>query len=261
MIERLLPAGVAAIACTRDVPLSTLFEAELAAILPAVPRRRAEYATVRWAARRCLARLGHPPVPILSGAGGAPLWPDDCVGALTHCEGYRAAAVAKASTVDGVGIDAEPAQPLPDRVPNEISSAAEREHLARLGLRWRLTPWDRLLFSAKESYYKVWFPAMGCWLGFDDVEVRFRAPDNSTGGSFTVRPCSGGKRRARRAGDFDASATGFPALDGRWGLVAPGDGPGGGAHGVVVTAITAPAGSLADVRRDQAARTFTGTLR
>ena len=31
--------------------------------------------------------------------------------------------------------------------------------------------WDRLLFSAKESVYKAWFPLARCWLGFEDVTV------------------------------------------------------------------------------------------
>ncbi|MBA3780257.1 MAG: 4'-phosphopantetheinyl transferase superfamily protein [Nocardioides sp.] len=262
MIERLLPPDVAAVARPDDVPLSSLFEAELAAIRDAVPRRRSEYATVRWAARSCLAQLGHPPVPILSGAGGAPRWPAGHVGAMTHCQGYRAAAVARVSTADGLGIDAEPAQPLPDRVLPEISSADEREHVTDLGRRWPLAPWDRLLFSAKESYYKVWFPAMGCWLGFDDVEVRFETPDDPARGDFTVRPCSGGPRRGRRDADFDAAATGFPALQGRWGLAVDADGPTGRTgDAVVVTTIVAPVGAMSGVRSPQTGRTRTGMLR
>ena len=31
--------------------------------------------------------------------------------------------------------------------------------------------WDRLLFSAKESVYKAWFPLTGRWLGFQDAMV------------------------------------------------------------------------------------------
>jgi 4'-phosphopantetheinyl transferase EntD len=29
--------------------------------------------------------------------------------------------------------------------------------------------WDRLLFSAKESVYKAWFPLANRWLGFEDA--------------------------------------------------------------------------------------------
>jgi 4'-phosphopantetheinyl transferase EntD len=31
--------------------------------------------------------------------------------------------------------------------------------------------WDRLLFSAKESVYKAWFPLAKRWLGFEEAVV------------------------------------------------------------------------------------------
>jgi 4'-phosphopantetheinyl transferase EntD len=43
--------------------------------------------------------------------------------------------------------------------------------------------WDRLLFSAKESVFKAWFPLSGSWLGFRDATVTF-APE---AGAFAVR--------------------------------------------------------------------------
>ncbi|HEY3692789.1 MAG TPA: hypothetical protein VGL46_21300 [Pseudonocardiaceae bacterium] len=42
-----------------------------------------------------------------------PVWPPGVVGSLTHCTGYRAAAVAHRRGVLTVGIDAEPHEPLP----------------------------------------------------------------------------------------------------------------------------------------------------
>ncbi len=35
--------------------------------------------------------------------------------------------------------------------------------------------WDRLLFSAKESVYKAWFPLTGQWLGFPDARIAVQA--------------------------------------------------------------------------------------
>lgn len=51
--------------------------------------------------------------PVLTGEGGAPAWPDGVVGSMTHCDGYRAAAVANAGEVRGVGIDAAHHLPFP----------------------------------------------------------------------------------------------------------------------------------------------------
>ena len=43
--------------------------------------------------------------------------------------------------------------------------------------------WDRLLFSAKESVYKTWFPLARCWLDFESADVVI----DPRGGTFTVR--------------------------------------------------------------------------
>jgi 4'-phosphopantetheinyl transferase EntD len=63
--------------------------------------------------------------------------------------------------------DAEPDEPLPRGVLDDIALPLERE---RLGARDGPPP-DRLLFSAKETVYKAWFPLARRWLGFDDVVV------------------------------------------------------------------------------------------
>ncbi|WP_328316161.1 4'-phosphopantetheinyl transferase family protein [Streptomyces sp. NBC_00388] len=247
MIRTLLPAWTVARETTCELTGPELFEGERQQVADALPLRRAEYATVRRLARACLAGLDTPPVPLARGAGGAPRWPAGTVGSMTHCRGYRAAAVARTRDADGLGIDAEPRAPLPARVLDQVTSAAERAHLDELGADGADLPWCRLLFSAKESYYKVWYPAMRCWLGFDDAEVVIEHGLHS--GGFVVRPVAGGVRRARRPGAFDPAATGFPALRGRWAASAD----------LVVTAIAAPAGSLP--RPGQAGRTDTGTLR
>ncbi|MGW6533332.1 4'-phosphopantetheinyl transferase family protein [Streptomyces venezuelae] len=169
---------------THDDPAdAVLFPEEEAVVANAVAKRRNEFTTVRHCARTALARIGVPPAPILPGHRGAPGWPDGVVGSMTHCAGYRAAVVARAGEVTSVGIDAEPGEPLRDPdVLNLVADETERAVLASLGSRQPATPWDRLLFSAKESVYKTWFPLTGRWLGFEDARVEL-APD----GTFTAR--------------------------------------------------------------------------
>jgi 4'-phosphopantetheinyl transferase EntD len=104
------------------------------------------------------------------------VWPDGVVGALTHCDGYRGAAVAlRGRGVAGVGIDAEVHAPLPDGVLAAVARADEVEPLAALAAARPGTHWDRLLFSAKESIYKAWFPLARTWLGFEDARLEFDA--------------------------------------------------------------------------------------
>ena len=182
MIGDLLPATVRWNEAFDDDCEVALFSAEQAQIARSTPERKKEFATVRACARRAMAELGRPAVPLVRGPGGAPRWPDGLVGSLTHCRGYRAAVVAPAAVVRSVGIDAEPALPLPTGVFGLIGSAAERSAVAGLVADDAAVPWDRLLFCAKEAVYKAWFPLTARWLKFGDVSV-----DLQPGGTFAAR--------------------------------------------------------------------------
>ena len=218
MIEEILPPGVAAAEAFGDTAPALLFPAEEAAIARAVAKRRSEFATGRACARAALAKLGLPPVPIVPGPRGAPQWPPGVTGSITHCAGYRASAVARLADVASLGLDAEPNAPLPDGVLERIAVAQERAWLPELAAAVPGVSWDRLLFCAKESVYKAWFPLTGRWLGFEQAAVTVE-PQSRTFTARLLEPaeaCDG-----RRLAGFD----------GRW-LVR---------DGLVLTAITVPA--------------------
>jgi 4'-phosphopantetheinyl transferase EntD len=183
VIEEILLPAVAAAEEFGDLPDAVLFPAEQAVIGRAVEKRRREFATARACARAALARLGQPPVAILPGKRGSPGWPPGIVGSITHCAGYRAAAVGKAAEVLAIGLDAEPDQPLPDGVLGAISLVAERATLCDLARSAPGPNWDRLLFCAKESVYKAWFPLTGRWLGFEQAHITL----DPAAGTFTAR--------------------------------------------------------------------------
>jgi 4'-phosphopantetheinyl transferase EntD len=183
VIEQLLPPSVVAVEAFGDSPGVTLSPAEEAVVAQAVDRRRQEFVTVRLCARTALAQLGVPPVPVLPGEDGAPVWPAGVVGSMTHCPGYRAAAVAHDTEVRAIGVDAEPNQPLPAGVLELISLPEERAELPGLHQQRSDMCWDRLLFSAKESIYKAWFPLTRRWLDFTAARVAFDPP----AGTFTAR--------------------------------------------------------------------------
>lgn len=147
-----------------------LYEEEERALGRVAEVRRREFVTGRGCARRALAELGAVAGPVGRGAAREPIWPAGVVGSITHCRGYAAAAVAWAASYRSVGIDAEPNEALDGGVLAQIASEAERGHIARLG---GAVCWDRLLFSAKESLYKAWYPLAGRWLGFEDARVSF----------------------------------------------------------------------------------------
>jgi 4'-phosphopantetheinyl transferase EntD len=174
MIERILPPSVIATEAFGDDPAAELLPEEHAVIARAVEGRQREFATARSCARSALASLGVPPAPLLPGLRGAPRWPAGVAGSITHCDGYRAAAVAYTKDVRSLGIDAEPGEPLPDDgMLGLIASEAERARLADLAVVAPGICWDRLLFCAKESVYKTWFPLAHRWLGFEQADVVF----------------------------------------------------------------------------------------
>ncbi|WP_405808610.1 4'-phosphopantetheinyl transferase superfamily protein [Streptomyces sp. NBC_00210] len=220
MIEDLLPAPIVTIEVFQDpVDPPALFPEEEALIAESVDARRREFGTVRACARTALQRIGIPPAPILPGLGGAPQWPDGIVGSMTHCSGYRAAAVAHAADLVTIGLDAEPNQPLPnDGVEESVTLAEERGRLRALAAYRPEVCWDRLLFSAKESVYKAWFPLTGRWLDFDEAAISI----DPVGGGFTARLLVPGPV---------VNGTRLSGFSGNW-LVR---------NGLIVTAIAVPA--------------------
>jgi 4'-phosphopantetheinyl transferase EntD len=171
VIEALLPSTVVAVEAYEDVPGEAPFPGEEDLIAKAVEGRRREFITARRCARAALRAFGHPDAPIRPGAKREPLWPVGMTGSITHCAGYRAAAVARTAEVALLGIDAEPNAALPEGVTESITVPGEPGMLDRLAGSHPGTQWGRVLFSAKESVYKAWFPVTRRWLGFEDARL------------------------------------------------------------------------------------------
>ena len=201
MLDEIVPPQVVAVEAFDDPDDLQLYPEEQAVLQKAVASRRIEFGTARWCARQALAKLGLPPAPILPGLRGAPGWPSGVVGSMTHCAGYRAAALAHSREVATIGIDAEPHTALPDGVGDVIASHAEQRALAELAGAAPEVFWDKLLFSAKEATYKAWFPLTQRWLGFNDAVIRINAAD----GTFTAQllvpgPVLGGRQLTEFSG-------------------------------------------------------------
>jgi 4'-phosphopantetheinyl transferase EntD len=208
VIERIVPAEVACAEAFDDPPDAALYPEEEAVISRAVQSRQREFATVRHCARRALRELGIPPAALLPGERGMPRWPPGVVGSMTHCAGYRAAAVARSRDLLTVGIDAEPHDVLPHGVLRYVARDGERAMLAELTTVDGGICWDRVLFCIKETVYKAWFPLARSWLGFEDAAVTIEP--------VTTRPAAGDfSARLQVAGPVIAGEplTGF---GGRW---------------------------------------------
>ncbi|MGW4299582.1 4'-phosphopantetheinyl transferase family protein [Streptomyces sp. NPDC004646] len=226
MIEELLPESVVAVEAfgePEDAD-SALFPEERPLVARAVAKRRREFASVRVCARHAMEKLGVPPAPVLTGERGAPLWPEGLTGSMTHCDGYRAAALVRTGELASLGIDGETHAALPDGVLDAIALPGERERHGALAAARPDVHWDRLLFSAKESVYKAWFPLTRAWLDFSEADIELLpGADGAAHGTFHVRllvpgPVVGGVRLA--------------GFEGRWVV----------GQGLVLTAVSVPRG-------------------
>lgn len=169
MIAELLPPGVAvavAVAVAADWE-AELIGPEAGAVADAVAARQREFRAGRSCARRALASLGLPAVAIPSGDHREPIWPDGVRGSITHDDDFCAAVVAPEGVVASLGIDAAANHPLPAPIAGRIGAVGDL--LDELGE--GVDP-VALAFSAKEAFYKAWYPLTGRWLDFEEVAVR-----------------------------------------------------------------------------------------
>ncbi|MFY1626539.1 4'-phosphopantetheinyl transferase family protein [Micromonospora sp. WMMD723] len=177
----LLPAAVSvAVAGTADWVGELLPEERAGLGERAVERRRRDFTAGRVCARRAMTALGLPATPVPTAPSRAPVWPAGLIGTITHTRDYCAAAVARSSDLRAVGMDAERQRDLDPGVHRMILHPEEKDRLARLpgGVSWPI-----VVFSAKETVYKVWHPVVGSWLDFLDATVDLD-PDS---GVFTAR--------------------------------------------------------------------------
>lgn len=129
-----------------------------------LPRRRASGAA-RIVASRLLADLGRDNAPPVGrGEAGAPLWPDGVLGSIAHDDEVAVVVLAASKgPLAALGVDVEPAQPLPDDVFDLVLTRQEQSAAAARPLL------GRLIFAAKEAVYKAIHPSEGTRLEYHDI--------------------------------------------------------------------------------------------
>jgi len=147
------------------------------------PRARDASGAGRRIAHELLERLGHAGQPILRGRMGEPVWPAGIVGSIAHDDTMAIAVAARADAVRSVGVDIEPALPLPADLRSVV--VIPEDHLGDFepGIG------GRVLFAVKEAAYKASFPLDGQILEFEDIAVDLAAGAAviSSGRRMTVR--------------------------------------------------------------------------
>jgi len=144
--------------------LALLHEEMVSLPFTAIERRRASGAA-RRVARELMNSMGFNGLPILRSTFGAPIWPAGVVGSMAHDDRIAVAAVGLRRDLDAVGIDIEPAAPLPPDMLELIATPREQRMIADNPLG------ERLLFTIKEAVYKAAYPLDHEFLDFYDIEV------------------------------------------------------------------------------------------
>lgn len=168
-LNRLFPPNVALVKAEAWMWQTPVRNEEEMLIERAVEKRRREFRAGRHAAHAALAGLNAPDLPLLRGEHREPLWPSGYLGSITHCRDLCIAVCAPDGDLMGLGIDAEPLDPLPQGVDRYIHTEKEAAFIAdNPGLH----P-ERLIFSAKESLFKCYYPLVQCYFGFHAVALSF----------------------------------------------------------------------------------------
>ncbi len=121
----------------------------------------------RLVARALMAELGFKPSPIRGTPAGAPDWPRGLTGSFAHDDTVAICAVGSARKFRSLGIDVEPATPLPSEMLDLVTTPREREQLDPFA--------GRIHFAAKEAVYKAVYPLSGRFLEFHDIEIDLAA--------------------------------------------------------------------------------------
>ena len=135
-------------------------------------KRRAEFSLGRYCARRALSKFELESVPILRNTESRePYWPKSVRGSITHSEGFAAAAVGLAKDVSGIGIDLESLSRVVDfNIRRHVCVEKEREFMESLTAE-QANRYLRIIFSAKESIFKCFFPISQTYLSFQDAAI------------------------------------------------------------------------------------------
>ncbi|BAB49214.1 4'-phosphopantetheinyl transferase family protein [Mesorhizobium japonicum] len=148
-----------------DADEAHLLPEEARSIPARQPAMRRASGAARWVAHRLLADTGISDLAIPRAPSGAPLWPNGIVGSLAHDDDMAVAAVAPVGGIVSLGIDVEPAEPLPDDIFAIVATGADRTGAADPRLA------GRILFAAKEAVYKAAYPLDREVLGYEDIAV------------------------------------------------------------------------------------------
>jgi 4'-phosphopantetheinyl transferase EntD len=168
LAKRLDPSIVAECRPIQASDAAYLTAGEAAQLVGSVNSVRQASGAARAIARDLLAEAGcRGSVELIPQRPNGPCWPPSFLGSISHDAEFAAAAVAPRDALRGLGIDIEPAEPLPSDIYKLVVTQNEDIMIASDLLA------ARLLFVIKEAVYKATHPLDHIFLDHHDVDVDF----------------------------------------------------------------------------------------
>ena len=101
----------------------------------------------------------------------SPIWPDGFAGSISHSENWVWSTVAQSNEIRSLGVDTEivVSSKTQDILHDDIVTAQERSVIEALGVSPQVS--FTLAFSAKEAFYKCWYPITKSFLEFKQVTI------------------------------------------------------------------------------------------
>ncbi|MDD5067347.1 MAG: 4'-phosphopantetheinyl transferase superfamily protein [bacterium] len=154
---------------TRKKSVEVLIAGEIRQIEESLSKHKEDFATGRWCARKLLKKIGVRSSSILKGGEGEPIWPEGVVGSISHTRGAWCASLASREHYLSLGIDIEPlARDVSRSAVRYFTTIEEREWLKKKKER---ALYEKLVFCAKESIFKLLYPLLRSRFYFQSVTV------------------------------------------------------------------------------------------
>lgn len=145
----------------------------------AVPKRLTEFVAGRVLAKQLLAEYNcDQSVGILEDR--SPAWPEGFIGSITHAKGIAASAILPISKARGLGVDLE-CWLTPELASQIQPNICIVEELNNFSADFSFNEKVTLIFSAKETLYKMLYPQVKQFFDFTDAKLINQTGDDKTG--------------------------------------------------------------------------------
>ena len=136
-------------------------------------KRKIDFASGRYCARKALQQLEHPSCPIQIGPKREPIWPKDFIGSISHTHNLCGAIAGKMEHFHGLGLDVENMERFHLGLLKSVCTDNELQKMSAFEPSTQLNSLATI-FTLKEAFYKYQYPITQTYLGFKDVEIDFR---------------------------------------------------------------------------------------